>query len=291
VPCLKNGAEYKPAPRQSISIQAADGGDDVRRITWAYGVTTVPVRRKKLLPDTLASLREVGFPDPVLFLDGGDHRLALSYEDEFQLPVVNRQPKILTFGNWALGLAELYIRNPLCTYYAMFQDDFVCSKNLRSYLERVPYPDGGKAAQEYGYQTKGYWNLYTFDLNRRVMKKDTETRQVRDGWFASTQNGLGAVALVFDREAVWDLLTEKGHIVTRPAHAGERRWRNIDGGIVDAMKKQGRKEYVHNPSLIQHTGLVSSMSSNRHPQARTFRGVDFDCLCLLGEKSGASAAG
>lgn len=277
MPCLETDRGKQKA-RQEPQIVRADGGgeggDVSKRITWVCGLTTVPKRRKDILPTTLRSLKNAGFPDPVLFVDGIDHREALDWEQEFDLPVVNRNPTILTFGNWVLGLGELYIRNPLASRYAMFQDDFVCSRNLRPYLDQCPFPD------------RGYLNLYTFDQYwRKAPRDETARRERKEGWYRSTQQGLGAVALVFDREGVWDLLTHKDNIVTRPAHAGERRWRNIDGGIVDAMKKQGRYEFVHNPSLVQHTGMRSTMGSGRHPTASSFRGEEFDCLSLLSKAS------
>lgn len=260
-------------------------GHKNRPITWAYGVTTVPSRRGTLLPRTLASLKGAGFGEPVLFVDGCDHHGAVSYEREFHLPVVNRWPTIRVFGNWVLSMAELYIRNPLMDRFALFQDDLVCSKNLRDYLDACPYPDGkGENLRRYQGK-KGYWNLYTFDLNHRLAPREAHNARVPQvGWYPSNQRGLGAVGLVFNRESLWNLLTEKGHIVTRPAHAGDKAWCAVDGGIVDAMRKQGYTEFVHAPSLIQHTGHKSSFSKNRHPDAKSFRGEDFDLLELVPRK-------
>jgi hypothetical protein len=278
--------EFAPPPAGRGHSQAGQttevrggpqGEDEVRRIEWAYGITTVPARRNTLLPRTVESLKTAGFPTPVLFIDGATHDDATSYEREFGVPCVPRWPVIRTFGNWVLGLAELYIRNPGCSHYVMFQDDLVCSRNLRQYLERCEYPSGERG------RPKGYWNLYTFDFYwRRAPRDQTVRREIKDGWFQSpTGQGLGAVGLVFNRNAVVDLLTERGHVVTRPSHPGDRSWRNIDGGIVDALGKYGWREMVHNPSLVQHTGVKSVMGSQRHPDARSFRGEDFDCLSLL----------
>lgn len=246
-------------------------------IRWAYGVTTVPGRRGTFLPRTLASLKANGFPDPVLFVDGIDHHEALSWEKEFGLPVVNRYPALLTFGNWALALAELYVRNPNIERYAVFQDDLVCSKNLRAYLDALHYPDGKHGTE------KGYWNLYTFNFyGRRVPRDRTVRREPHKGFYPSpTQQGLGALALVFDREGVWDVLGDRDNILTRPSHPNERSWKAVDGGIVEAMKRRGRKEMVHYPSLVQHTGHKSAMGNMRHEDAESFRGEDFDLLSLL----------
>ena len=70
-------------------------------------------------------------------------------------------------------------------------------------------------------------------------------------------------------------------MIDKPIAAGFRGWKKTDGIIITAMKKAGYKEYVHNPSLVQHTGAVSSMRNRPHPQATSFRGEDFDALELL----------
>jgi len=230
----------------------------VETVKWAYGVTTVPMRMNELLVRTLHSLVDAGFDKPRLFIDG----LAdpMQYVNSFGLEVTCRYPTIRTMGNWALGLAELYIRNPSADRYAMFQDDLIASRNLRQYLERTSYPE------------KGYQNLYTFPINLRLAKGCI-------GWFPSNQRGLGAVALVFSREAVTTLLRQT-HFVTRPQDA-QRGWKSIDGGIVESMKQAGFREHVHNPSLVQHTGVLSAMRNKPHALADSFRGEDFDLMSLL----------
>ena len=69
-------------------------------------------------------------------------------------------------------------------------------------------------------------------------------------------------------------------LVNRPQDVN-RGHKAIDGGIVDALSPLGFVEYVHNPSLVQHTGLVSSMSNKRHPTAETFPGENFDFMDLV----------
>lgn len=223
---------------------------------WAYGLTTVPQRRQTLLPRTLRSLEAAGFPTPRLFVDGDKD--IVSWEQEFHLEVTVRSTQIHTAGHWVLSLTELYIRQPLADRYVVFQDDFITYKNLRHYLERCEYPE------------TGYWNLYTFPSNQKLAEKV--------GWYLSNQFGRGAVALVFSRKAVVTLLTHQ-HIVERPQDINKGR-RSIDGGIVTAFTKAGWKEWVHNPSLVQHTGVLSSMKNRPHPLAISFRGESFDANCL-----------
>ncbi len=235
-----------------------------RKVTWSYGVTTVPQRIDDLLPRTLASLAAGGFDKPRLFVDG--EKDVTAYE-KFGLEVTVRNPQIQTFGNWILALWELYLRNSEAEKYAVFQDDFVTYINLRQYLESCKYP------------AKGYWNLNTFPENQKLAPKDGTT-----GWFESNQNGRSAVALVFSSEAVVTLL-ESSHLVRRSMTVEPRRkYKMVDGGIVESFRKVGWKEYTHNPTLVEHTGMKSMIRSRGIPdkwKAKTFRGEDFDAMELL----------
>jgi hypothetical protein len=234
----------------------------MRKNKWAYGITTTPARERDLLPRTLDSLARGGFDNPRLFID--DCRMPFfDYDYErFGLEVTVRDPQIRTFGNWALALWELYVREPGCQRYAIFQDDLVTYPNLRQYLDNCVYP------------TKGYWNLYTFPVNQELAPLDGQPC-----WYPSNQLGKGAVALVFSRQAVTTLLSSE-YFVGRPQNA-HRGWRAVDGAIVSAFKKVGWREYVHNPSLVEHTGQVSSMGGKKHPVSLSFRGEEFDAMELV----------
>lgn len=242
---------------------------------WAYGVTTVPTRRKELLPRTLNSLKDGGFPSPRLFVD--NCKSPREYDD-LGLEVSVRGDQIKTAGHWMLSAWELYIRNPGAERYAIFQDDFVTYPNLRKYLDRCEYPK------------RGYWNLFTASCNCLKLPSNP-TGGKMEGWFEASlvadhdkseeqwQTGRGAVALVFNREALLTLFQSQ-HFVERPMDScmGTRK---IDGGIVAAMNKAGWREYVHSPSLVQHTGTYSSMGNMPHKPSPLFYGEGFDALELL----------
>lgn len=195
-----------------------------------------------------------------------------------------RHPKVRTAGNWLLSLLELYVRDPNADRYAVFQDDFVTYRNLRKYLEQIPYPTGG------------YLNLLTFMDNEQAIKDkpagfhlasyvDTEEERERKRKLnmggQDRQSGRGAVALVFDNEAAVALLSSKTLIKRfKDSTYGHRR---IDGGVVHAMNELGFREYVHSPSLVFHTGEISSMGNSPHKNALSFRGEDFNVFDLLKE--------
>lgn len=242
---------------------------------WAYGVTTVPSRLGELLPTTLASLRKAGFPEPRLFID--DCPDALNYW-QLKLPMTVHWPKVNVTGNWLLGLLELYARDPNADRYALFQDDFVTYRNLRQYLERTPYPP------------QGYLNLLTFRGNEAVIKDKPvgwhEAYTLGDGHRyhgKRQQSGKGAVALVFSNQAACVLFNSNRMMdKLRDPHFG---YRKVDGHVVQTMNEAGWREYVHNPSLVQHRGTYSTVERPEgkvhHVDALSFRGEDFDALELL----------
>ena len=232
---------------------------------WAYGVSTVPSRRDGLLTRTLVSLRSAGFPEPRLFVDG--HIDAILYVDQFGLETTAHYPKVGNFGNWVLGLTELYLRDPKADRYAMFEDDVVLCRNVKEYLEACPFSN------------KGYINLYTVE---DAVKQAPAT----PGWVLSTQGGRGALGLVFDQESVKALLSSLRCV----SHAEDRLRGHylVDGAVVDSMERTGRKEWVHWPSLAQHTGTGGTTIENRlaptlqkFNEAPSFPGEDFDAMSLL----------
>lgn len=225
---------------------------------WNYGVTTVPARRDSLLPRTLASLAAAGFDKPRLFVDGDDN--IQSWKQQFGLEVTCRSPTIRTAGNWILALHELTLREPNADRFAVFQDDMIACHNLKLYLEKSRYPD------------KSYLNLLT-ELENELMARNNK------GWFESNQLGRGAVALVFSREAAAVLLSNQSFI--ERAQDKKRGHKAIDGGILYAMQQKGWKEYCHSPSLVQHTGVQSTMNNRPFPPSKIFPGEEFDAMSLL----------
>lgn len=252
-------------------------------MNWAYGITCVVERFGELLPRTVKSLAQAGFDRPRLFVDGLDK--PGSHQERFPAcEFTCRNPRIRAWGNWWLGMHELFIRNPDADRYGMFQDDFVCCKNLRIYLEKTTSREDG------------YFNLYTFPSNEQWNQEKHMPRLCPDGfkgWYPArateegpvydngirSQSGRGAVGLVFGRKAMLALMGAR-HSIERPLDAV---WgtKKIDGCVVASMNKAGFLEMVHSPSLIQHTGAVSSMRNMPHKLAESFPGEDFDPLKLL----------
>lgn len=241
-----------------------------QRVTWAYGVTTVVRRLTDLLPPTLTSLARAGFDNPRIFVDGAyEHQVpeALS-----KVGVTCRHPALGAYGNWILGLGELFIREPSARLYAMFQDDVLACTGLREYLTRCAPPE------------RSYWNLYTTAENYVLVTRDKSGRPYPEpptGWMHSNQRGRGALGLVFTKEGLMDLFKSQ-HILGRPAHARNHD-RNIDGAVITAMQEAGYTELVHVPSLLQHTGGKDSTIGHvyRLPTSPCFLGEGWDARTLL----------
>jgi hypothetical protein len=228
---------------------------------WACGVTTVPERATTTLPRTLTSLAAAGFDSPRLFADGP------WYSHMYGTLVSGtsfRGTGVGAYGNWTLGLTELFLREPKADRYAMFEDDVLLCRNVRQHLERCEYPKAG------------YWNLYTVPDN---------IDPTRDGWQPSAQRGRGALALVFDGEAVKFLLCSMRAV--NHAESSRRGYYLTDGAVLESMRKVGHKEWVHWPSLVQHVGAETTIRDRlaptraEHMTAPSFPGEDKDAMEFL----------
>lgn len=190
-----------------------------------------------MLQQTLSSLASVGFTSPTLFVDG----IALDWiPPAGYADILLRHPAGGQFVNWCSALQQLYLMHLKADYYAIFEDDLICCNNLLEYLEREPTLNPN---------AKAYWNLLTHDVNYLLCGG-------ANGWFKSNQMGKGAVALVFNRKTVKQLLSSP--ILSKL----DSKLPSADGSVITALKPLGYTEYVHCPSLVQHVGEISTMNHN-----------------------------
>ena len=251
---------------------------------WAYGVTTVPSRRDTTLPKTLESLARAGFPNPRLFVDGSQEQewlyrgvgvgpLEKTLHDR-HVNLDGMPGRLCAYGNWLLGLIELYLRHPTADRYAMFQDDILLSRNVRPYLDTLEF--SGRC----------YWNLMTFPDNQNLCPNG------HIGFYSSNQKGRGATALVFSPSAVRHLLLNcNTWLHAHRINAGLEK-RMIDRTISISMYKERLYspyvELVHSPSLVEHQLSPSTLGNDPWPKMPSWRGEDFDCLSLLKEAKNVS---
>lgn len=247
---------------------------------WSYGILCSQKRKGTLLPRTLESLDEAGWTIPRLFVDGAECDKGWS---DLSLDVTFRYPKVGVSANWMLSALELYTRTPDADLFALFQDDLVCCKNLRPYLDASGCP------------RNAYLTLYSPPSYCELLK--------RSGWqpgpsiTEGQQFGRGALALIFSNQAMCEVLSSL-FIIERFREEPTRGWKGIDQAIVVSMNRSGYSEWAHIPSLVQHTGRESTIDK-RHGekfkpledpppfihqerwQSPCFVGENFDALTLL----------
>lgn len=228
-------------------------------ISWIYGVTTVSQRRHDLLPKTLESLKNAGFPEPILFVDGGNHE---DYAD-LGLECVVRKSPVGSYANWAMAMTDLWFRSPTAQRYALFEDDILLCKNVRQYIDQVQMKEDT------------FLNLFEHPV--------LHDEQRNNGFFhpENEQRCLGALSLVFGNVTMRRLLGDP-EFFDRAIHK-----RNGQDGVVARCTKRLKiREMVHHPSLVQHAGKESIIGSNRWPYEETlslsFVSSQFDALSLKG---------
>ncbi len=244
-------------------------------LTWTYGVTTVPSRRHTTLPKTLESLHKAGFHHPRLFVDGEQDQCPWSYPGYEFTP---RWPAVHAFGNFWLGLLELYLRYPLADLFGMFQDDILLCRNTRQYVEEsIP--------QVLGRINKPlYFNLFTCKPNEDLVKMNGVK------WHFSNQLGWGGQALVLPRDTMQKMFMSR-HLVERPLGMRngvpdpKRAWRNLDGGVIASVKSVGGAEMVHYPSLVYHIECESVIGNSRDGRMvqGTWPGEAHDAMTWVGK--------
>jgi hypothetical protein len=169
----------------------------------------------------------------------------------------------------------------------MFQDDVLVCKNARQYLDADSTSPVSLVERAL---SQGYLNLYNMPgfeeqgvLDAGSIRGWREAISMFGGpvYPGNTrpQYGKGAIALVFSREGVINLLSSRD-VVRRPLNDTYGKIK-LDGCIVTAFNQIGWREWVHNPGLAKHIGDQSSMGHGVYPQSETFAGEDFDCMTLL----------
>jgi hypothetical protein len=217
-----------------------------RVMHWVVGMMTCKSRVESGVTEkSLDSLELAGFPRSIVsvHVDG------------------ERKEAYGIVGNWILTAWEIYLRSPKAHMYAIFQDDIICSKGLREYLDKT-----------LGVHKKAYFNLYTRGSNYNELKDQP------NGWHESNQFGRGALGLVFSRAALTAVLSSQ-ELVAKPQTS--RGTVGIDGAILYGMARAGFSERVHVPSLIQHRDEDEVESTKGGPRGRVspcFLGEDFNLM-------------
>lgn len=223
-------AKLLPRPAESNSESKS------KAETWAVGITTAP-RRLPTLEQCALSIIDSGWSDPILFIDG-DVAVPASLS---RLDYCRRQPALGAFPNYALSLAELFMRDPHADAYMMIQDDamFLGVPAMRQYLQSVLWPLNGPSIA----------SLY---CSRKY-------NQQAPGWHKFPANWVwGAVAFVFSRDAVTEFLTSP-LVHQHRALPDDQGLSKVDVLVGQFATAANIPVLFPSPSLVQHIGTVSTI--------------------------------
>lgn len=98
---------------------------------WAVGVTTSP-RKHPTIVKTIKAMEKAGWDNGTIFAEPGSY---INCGENWDY--VHRCKKTGIFGNWMLGLYELFIRNIDADAFFIIQDDIIVAPGSKSYLEEA----------------------------------------------------------------------------------------------------------------------------------------------------------
>jgi hypothetical protein len=229
-----------------------------RLMQWSVGIAAAPRSSDSYLKHTIESVasnfQDVHvFAEPLLENPGGVilHRHGEQFGD---------------WSNWLCGLFSLIAIRPKTDYFLMLEDDVSLCKNLEYYLEGL-IPQIGKFAALSIYTPRRYARNYG-----RYVHNECHGIQT---W--------GSQALVFGRHEAVRFLSSPEVLLHR-SYGDNYQGRDISNARKDAIiglwaDRENLPLYFHSPSLVQHTGLISSLGNESHESL--YVGSDFDAMQLV----------
>lgn len=199
---------------------------------WAIGITIAP-RKYPTLPKTLKALKAAGWDTGIIFAEPG------SYIDcGPNWPYVHRFKQTGIFGNWMLGLYELFIRNIDADAFFMIQDDIVLAPGTRQYLENALwFTDQPHLVSLFG---------------PNAIDKDPS-----NGWRSSLAYAGGPNSIIMSHETVQEILSS----LVPLRYYGVRNQQKVsfdDLGIFVLMSHNEWPVFYPKPSLGDHIGHQST---------------------------------
>lgn len=183
-------------------------------------IVTACDREPSYLDCTMKSLKEAGFK-PRVYRDRHDYHI-LSKRNSTRLGIV---------VSFRIALARVV--SGACSHVCIFQDDIVVAKNLCEWLEENA-------------PTTGVVSLYTsskFDGHGDGFRKLDLSKGP-----AVYDNGIGACAFLMDIMSADTLL----QVPPPPENRQLGKW------IARVCRRMDIPFWIHNPSLVQHIGEISS---------------------------------
>ncbi len=148
-------------------------------------------------------------------------------------------------GSWntfRMTLATMIAKWPSADAFLIFQDDVNVSTNTRDYLHRVLWPDD---------KNTGVCSLYCSGIY---------SPSITTGWERHHTETYGALALCFTPSSARLFIAQ-----TLPGQQGEAR---VDLKVGRWCRSAGLSYWIHVPSLVEHTGVTSTISRLKMMRSR-----------------------
>ena len=244
--------DYRPRPQRGSVRQ------------WAIGMTTAS-RTEPTRARTMRSLDAAGWQSQGVHVFAEPDVLLMQGE-EYSGALTRRGKTAGAFANWYLALQELVLTQPDADAYVIFQDDVICCRDLRGYLEKSLWPEA----------VTGLVSLYCGMLQSGI-GSEPGFQKIDPG------NMLyGALAVAFPPGAARAILLHPGFLRHRESRNGTH---GIDLALAEWMNSSGLPGFVHTPSLVDHIGQISSIfrSVRDGPERRTdsFVGEEASAIALF----------
>lgn len=231
----------------------------------ATGITTAPRPEAPTLFATCFSWLGSGLDGPIhVFHEPGSSVLTAPYVRNF--PSAFRRG---SFGNLIWGLQIILRTRRRASHLLMLQDDVRIARNVDAFLRHEVPQLRGEAAN-------AILSLYTSSTNHVAQRGWHEVQKPTQRY--------GALAYLFPREVAQRLVDEFGFednptAIPEPVHQADiklARW--CDSNAVGQL--------WHSPSLIEHTGEISTISDMPITEARQCKVFCEDALKLIPEDAG-----
>jgi hypothetical protein len=245
---------------------------------WSVCVTTCPREQGYYLEQTLSSLFKAGFEDPIVYAEPNS-----VVPEWFSGQVVHRRKKYGDWSNWATGVFDLLHSEVDTDYFLLIEDDVIFCKSFKKYIEHSLSFLGDFASL----------SLYTPSVYHKVNFRGFHN-ELKD------HRTLSTVAIIVKKNMLINFFSD--YDVQRHRFENifpefeERYWcLNVDpkNSIKDAVigkwaSKKNLPIYYHTPSLAEHIGEHSNISSKNNSvefgrKSFDFVGEDFDTSEWLNE--------
>lgn len=199
---------------------------------WAVGVITAP-RKHQTLVKTIKAIERAGWDNGVIFAEPGSCN-----DVKGNWAYVNRYKKTGIFGNWMLGLYELFIRNIDADAFLMIQDDIVIAPDTRNYLDNALWFT----------ESPHLVSLFTL----KAIDDNPEC-----GWRSTTIYHGGPTAIVMSHETVQEIISSL--IPLRYYGIQKQKGTSFDDlGIFALMAHKQWPVFYPKPSIGDHIGHQST---------------------------------